>query len=243
MRGEANDCNCFLKLFLLPRKLPTACHCLKLSKFKEQRGTWPVVIVIFPLPRNWATTASHGLTPEETVFSNSSKNCSGILGYAGFWEVLFCCVLNCTNVKKKPTSDNKRWTPELQSRKQASSQSGQRGWSNFGADLRFSMILSPSKDNLDRANVNSSFRHGCFHTFFQVCATLLISRAHPIQVYTHFPSVYCLGYRILNSPLDLYLLVFYSSYESPLAFQSHNCLGHNSNMKNTAGKLLFSSML
>lgn len=93
------------------------------------------------------------------------------------------------------------------------------------------MILSPSKDNLDRANVNSSFRHGCFHTFFQACATLLISRAHPIQAYTHFPSVYCLGYRILNSPLDLYLLVSYSSYVSPLAFQSHNCLGHNSNIE------------
>lgn len=36
VRGETNDCNCCLKLFLLLRKLPTACHCLKLLKFKER---------------------------------------------------------------------------------------------------------------------------------------------------------------------------------------------------------------
>lgn len=65
----------------------------------------------------------------------------------------------------------------------------------------------------------------------------------PVKPASFFPSVYCLDYRILSSPLDHYLLVFYSSHMSVSAFQQHNCLGHNSNPKSAAGTLLLSSVL
>lgn len=75
------------------------------------------------------------------------------------------------------------------------------------------MILSASKKNLYWPSVNSSFKNGCFQTFFPGCATALISRAHPSKACTLFSQ--CLLLSLQNteySPWPLFIGLFFFIY-------------------------------
>lgn len=108
MRGERNDCNCFSKLLLLPRKLPTACHCLKESKLKEQGNIASHFSDFSLVKRITELIQLHVGSHQERQYSQAPQKIA-----LKFWVMLVfvevCFVLfKIVQIERKTTSKNKR---------------------------------------------------------------------------------------------------------------------------------------